>query len=241
MLRREGYHLNRQFVQRLDREEVLAVRRRKRKRVAAPRAPLPAPSKPNECWSMDFVSDALGDGRKFRALALVGDFTRECPVIEVDVSLPGARVVRVLEQLAQERGPPKAIVCDTGPEFAGQALDQWAHRHGITLAFIEPGEPVQNAYIERFNGRFRDECLNESWFVRLADARQTIEAWRLGYNETRPHGGLADRTPAEFAREWRQVTPLVDPSTGLASHPDQGWGSRQLPAPHGSVLPEHVC
>jgi putative transposase len=216
LLRREGYRVNRKLVQRLYREEGLAVRRRKRKRVAVPRAPLPPPSRPNERWSMDFVSDALGDGRKFRAFTLVDDFTRECPVIEVDVSLPGARVVRVLEQLAQVRGLPKAIVCDNGPEFAGQALDQWAHRHGITLEFIEPGKPVQNAYIESFNGRFRDECLNESWFVSLGDAQRTIEAWRLDYNEARPHSGLADRTPAEFAMEWRPVTPLLDPSTGLA-------------------------
>jgi putative transposase len=107
-------------------------------------------------------------------------------------------------------------VCDHGPEFSGQALDPWAYRQGGILDFIEPGKPVQNAYIESFNGRFRDECLNESWFVSLADARQTIEAWRIDYNELRPHSGLADRTPAELTGEWQVATAFLDPSTGLA-------------------------
>jgi putative transposase len=118
----------------------------------------------------------------------------------VDVSLPGERVVRVLDGVAADRGYPSAIVCDNGPEFRGEALDQWAHQHRVQLAFIEPGKPVQNAYVESFNGKFRDECLNENWFVSLADAQQTIEAWRIDYETVRPHSGLADRTPAEFAR-----------------------------------------
>jgi len=153
------------------------------------------------------VSDALADGRRFRALTIVDDFTRECPAIEVDFSLPGERVVRVLARLAVARGLPRAIVLDNGPEFAGLALDQWAHGRGITLAFIDPGKPVQNAYVESFNGRFRDECLNESWFVSLADARHVIEAWRRDYNDARPHSGLADRTPAEFAESYLLLTP----------------------------------
>jgi putative transposase len=200
LLRREGYLINRKLVQRLYREEGLTVRRRARKRVAVPRAPMVAPCGPNERWSIDFVSDALADGRKIRSLTIVDDFTRESPAIEVDFSLPGERVVRVLEQLAVTRGLPRAIVLDNGPEFAGQTLDQWAHRRGVALHFIAPGKPVQNAFAESFNGRLRDECLNEHWFLSLADARETIEAWRVDYNVARPHSGLANRTPSEFAR-----------------------------------------
>ena len=209
LLRREGIMVNKKLVQRVYREEGLAVRRRKRKRVAVPRTPLPAPTKANERWSMDFVSDALADGRKFRALTIVDDFTRESPAIEVDTSLPGERVVRVLEQLAVTRGLPSAIVCDNGPEFRGEALDQWADRCRVTLQFIQPGKPIQNAFAESFNGRLRDECLNESWFVSLADAQRTIEAWRVDYNVARPHSGLADRTPEEFAKALLLIAPSL--------------------------------
>lgn len=215
LLRREGWTHNRKRTQRVYREEGLHVRRRKRKRVAVARTPLAVPTRANERWSMDFVSDALGDGRKFRSLTLVDDLTRECPAIEVDVSLPGERVVRVLERVAAVRGYPTTIVCDNGPEFRGEALDQWAHQHRVHLAFIEPGKPVQNAYIESFNGRFRDECLNENWFVSLVDAQETIEAWRIDYETARPHSGLADRTPAEFARELLLQTPSLNPLPGL--------------------------
>jgi putative transposase len=215
LLRREGWTINRKTTQRIYREEGLHVRRRKRKRVAVPRTPLPAPTKANERWSMDFVSDALGDGRKFRSFTLVDDCTRECPAIEVDTSLPGERVVRVLDGVAVKRGYPTSIVCDNGPEFRGEALDQWAHRHGVQLHFIDPGKPIQNAYIESFNGRLRDECLNENWFVSLTDARATIEAWRVDYETARPHSGLADRTPAEFARELQSTANSFTPITGL--------------------------
>jgi putative transposase len=201
LLVREGWRVNRKRVQRLYRELGLTVRRRARKRVAAVRAPLAMPTGPNQRWSMDFVRDTLGSGRAFRALTIIDDYTRECPAIEVDHALPGARVVRVLECLAGTRGLPQTIVCDNGPEFAGQTLDQWAHARGVTLAFIMPGKPVQNAFAESFNGRLRDECLNATWFRSLADAQQTIAQWRMEYNEGRPHSGLADRTPSEFARE----------------------------------------
>ena len=207
LLRREGQLVNRKRVQRIYREEGLHVRRRRRKRIAVPRVALPRPMHANDCWSMDFVSDALGDGRKFRALTIVDSCTRESPAIEVDTSLPGERVVRVLERAGQARGFPKAIVCDNGPEFRGEALDQWAAARGVSLQFITPGKPIQNAFAESFNGRFRDECLNESWFVSLADARRTIEAWRIDYNVARPHSGLADRTPEEYARELLMTTP----------------------------------
>jgi putative transposase len=199
LLRREGVQDNYKRIERLYREEGLAVRRRRRKRVAQPRVERPAPGGPNERWSMDFVRDTLSSGRAFRALTLVDDFTRESLHIEIDTSLPGRRVVRVLEQLAVSRGLPKSIVVDNGPEFAGRVLDEWAHQRGVTLSFIQPGKPTQNCYIESFNGRLRDECLNLHWFLSLADARRTIESWRERYNAARPHSGLAGRTPSEFA------------------------------------------
>ncbi len=153
LLRREGWAVNHQRVYRLYREEGLGVRRRKRKRIGAvERQPLAIPTRPNERWSMDFISDALSEGRKFRSLNLVDDFTRECLSAEVDTSIPGARVVRLLEGLAEQRGLPQTLVMDNGPEFAGQALDVWAYERGVNLHFIEPGKPVQNAFIESFNG-----------------------------------------------------------------------------------------
>lgn len=203
LLRREGWAVNRKCVQRVYREEGLAVRQRPRKRVSMPRVPRETPTRPNERWSMDFVRNALGDGRAFRALTIVDDCTRECVAIEVDTSLPALRVVAVLERLAGPRGLPAAIVLDNGPEFAGQGLDQWAHRRGVALLFIQPGKPVQNAFAESFNGRLRDECLNATWFWTLAEARSTIEQWRIEYNEARPHSGLADVPPAVFARTLR--------------------------------------
>lgn len=198
LVRREGLRVNRKLVYRLYRELGLAVRRRRRKRVAVARQPLAVPTGPRVRWSMDFVSDALASGRRFRALTIVDDYTRECPAIEVDHALSGERVARVLERLAQSHGLPHGIVCDNGPEFTSEALDVWAHRRGITLHLIAPGKPVQNAYAESFNGRLRDECLNETWFVSLPDAQATIEAWRDDYNRVRPHSSLADRTPHEF-------------------------------------------
>lgn len=207
--------VNRKLVQRVYREEGLSVRRRHRKRVAVVRVPIAPPTGRNERWSMDFVSDALADGHKFRSLTIVDAYSRECPAIEVDHSLPGSRVVAVLERLRQTRGLPKTIVCDNGPEFRGEALDQWAALRNVTLQFIEPGKPVQNAFSESFNGRFRDECLNRSWFVSLRDARETIEAWRVDYNEVRPHSGLADATPTAFALSLLVVTPSLNQPTGL--------------------------
>ena len=204
LLRREGLTVNRKRVQRVYRDAGLSVRRRPRKRVAVERVPRSVPIGVNIRWSMDFVSDAMADGRKFRAFSLVDDFSRECPVIAVDRSLPGARVVRELDHVAQVRGYPDVIVCDNGPEFRGEDVDQWAHQHGVTLQFIEPGKPVQNCFIESFNGRLRDECLNESWFVSLADAQRTIEAFRLDYNAVRPHSGLTGCTPIEFAKRHQQ-------------------------------------
>lgn len=199
LLRREGWTVNPKRVYRMYREEGLGVRRRKRKRIGAvERQPLAITTRANERWSMDFISDALSEGRKFRSLNIVDDFSRECLSAEVDTSIPGARVVRVLERLREQRGLPQILVTDNGPEFAGRAVDVWAYERGVKLRFIEPGKPVQNAFIESFNGKMRDECLNEHWFGTLGEARQTIEAWRRDYNEVRPHSSLGNRTPQEF-------------------------------------------
>ena len=208
LLRREGHVINHKKVLRLYREEGLAVtRRRRKKHVAIARVPLPTPSGRTERWSMDFVSDALADGRSFRCFTLVDDFTRECPAIEVAHSLPAWRVIHVLERVAAERGLPKSIVCDNGPEFAGKAMDRWAYEHGVALQFIRPGKPVENAFCESFNGKLRDECLNANWFASLTDAQRAIETWRREYNEERPHKNLGRRTPAEFTRSLQSHIP----------------------------------
>ena len=199
LLRREGFRINHKRVYRLYREEQLVVRRRQRKRHRGQRGqPLLVAVRPNERWSMDFMMDTFADGRKFRLLTIVDDATRECLAAEVETSLPGRRVVRVLERLVADRGYPKTLVIDNGPEFTGQTFTAWAGRYAVTLHFIEPGKPVQNAYIESFNGKFRDECLNEQWFLSPADARQTIEAWRQDYNTNRPHSALGYQTPEAY-------------------------------------------
>lgn len=204
MLRREGTAVNDKRVYRLYREEGLTVRRRKRKRLAVTRRERPAPpTRPGQRWSMDFMSDTLASGRALRTFNVVDDFSRECLAIEVDTSLPGARVCRVLDRLVVEYGCPEELVCDNGPEFTGTALDAWATARGVRLAFIQPGKPVQNAFIESFNGRLRDECLNENWFVHLRDARETTAAWRTDYNEVRPHGALGNVAPKVFVERWR--------------------------------------
>lgn len=207
LLRREGFLVNHKRVYRLYRAESLAVRRKHRRRITAGlRTVLPPVTRINQRWSMDFVADALATGRRFRTLNIVDDFTRECPAIEVDTSLPGLRVTRLLDRLAATHGMPELIVVDNGPEFAGKALDVWAYRHGVHLHFIRPGKPVENAYIESFNGKFRDECLNENWFVDLEDAKNKIETWRLDYNRVRPHSRLGDLTPEEFKNKTQGLT-----------------------------------
>ena len=203
LLRREGVIVNHKRIERLYREEGLAVRRRRRKRVARDgRGRAGLPGRPNQQWGVDFMSDALAWGRKIRLFTVVDVFTREALAIEVDTSLPGGRVVRVLERLGAERGVPDEIVLDTGPELAGMALDQWAYGRGVGLRFIEPGKPIQNAFVESFQGRLRDECLDRHWFVSLADARHIIEAWRQDYNRARPHSALGYRPPEEFRQAF---------------------------------------
>ena len=203
LLRREGVVVNHKRIQRLYREEGLAVRRRGRKRVARDgRGRAALPGRPNQQWGVDFVSDALAWGRRIRLFTVVDVFTREVLAIEVDTSLPGGRVVRVLERLAVQRGAPDEIVLDNGPELSGKAVDQWAYERGVRLRFIEPGKPVQNAFVESFHGRLRDECLDRHWFLDLADARRTVEAWRRDYNRARPHSALGYRSPEEFRQAF---------------------------------------
>ena len=200
LIAREGTAVNHKRLYRLYRQAGLQVRRRRRKRLTrGERVPLPAPTRRGERWSMDFTLDTLADGRAFRTLNIVDDYTRECVAIEVDRSLPGLRVTRVLDRLRATTGLPTSIVLDNGPEFAGRTLEAWAYVNKLTLCFIRPGKPIENAYVESFNGKFRDECLNEHWFVSLADAQAQIEAWRIDYNTVRPHSALDDQTPNQFA------------------------------------------
>ena len=210
VLKRELGPINRKRVQRLYRLEGLAIRRRKRKRVArTPRGIGPVSWRRGAAWAVDFMQDVLVNGRRFRTLNVLDTVTRECLAIEVDTSLPGRRVVRLLDQLVLWHGTPKQITLDNGPEFTGQALDAWADAHGVVLAFIDPGKPMQNGYLERFNGKFRDECLNAHWFRSLADARQIITAWKEEYNTERPHSALGGRTPAAGAADHPMVASLA--------------------------------
>ncbi len=206
MLAREGHAMNHKKLYRLYHEERLMVRRRLgRKRALGTRAPMTLPNAINQRWSLDFVSDALSDGRRFRILCIVDDFSRECLATVVDTSLGGVRVVRELEQLGFERSTPRVIVSDNGTELTSCAVLRWATGR-LDWHYIEPGKPVQNAFIESFNSKLRDECLNEHVFLTLAQARETIEAWRHDYNHLRPHGSLGALTPAEFAALKEQET-----------------------------------
>jgi len=206
MLLREGYQINHKRTERLYREEGLSLRLKKRKkRTSHLRVVLDRPERVNQHWSMDFVSDNLFSGRRFRTLTVVDDFSRECPVLEADHSLTGQRVSRVLDRVALTRGLPEVITVDNGPEFISKALDLWAFKNKVKLRFIQPGKPTQNAYIESFNGKFRDECLNEHIFVNLDGARKTIEAWRRDYNANRPHSSLGQMTPEEFSAAFKQT------------------------------------
>jgi putative transposase len=203
-LRQEGRRVNYKRVERLYQEAKLQVRRRKRKKVPqAERQPLLRPSSPNEVWSMDFVFDRTADARVIKCLTVIDDATHEAVVIEVERAISGVGVTRVLDRLALSRGLPQVIRSDNGKEFCGQAMLAWAHARGVQLRLIEPGKPNQNAYIESFNGRFRDECLNEHWFPSLLHARTEIESWRREYNEERPKKALGGMTPAAYAKQLK--------------------------------------
>ena len=202
LLRRRGHQVNHKRVYRLYRLEGLHVRTRRRRRFAAsPRVEVPKATRPGQIWSMDFVSDHLVNGRRFRILTVVDRFSRRCPGALVDTSIPGRRVAWFLDELAAERGYyPEMITVDNGPEFVSNALDQWAAERGVKLQFSRPGKPVDNAFVEAFNGRLRDECLNASWFTSLDDARRLVGSWVKDYNEERPHSALGGLTPMEYER-----------------------------------------
>jgi len=204
LLKREGWHVNWKKLYRIYREEGLSVRKRGgRKRAVGTRAPMAIPQGPNQRWSLDFVSDSLSDGRRFRILNVIDDFSRECLAAVVDTSLSGERVARELDRIAEARGYPCMVVSDNGTELTSNAILKWQEDRKVEWHYIAPGKPMQNGLVESFNGRMRDECLNEHWFCSLAEARIRIVAWRRDYNEHRPHSAIGNLTPAEFAASWR--------------------------------------
>lgn len=204
LLRREGWQVNHKRVYRLYRQAGLNLRskRPRRRKAAAHRLERPLLTAPNQSWSMDFVADALFDGRKLRALTVVDNFTRESLAIRVDQSLKSEDVVAVVDQLRRERGTPQRIQTDNGSEFASLPMDRWAYEHGVIMDFSRPGKPTDNPFIESFNGSFRDECLNAHWFLSLEDASQKIESWRQDYNHFRTHSAIGDIPPAEYAAQF---------------------------------------
>ena len=207
MLQRQGWLVNQKKLRRLYREEKPQVRKRGgRKRALGTRRPMLVPEKPNERWSLDFVSDAFTDGRRFRVLAIVDDFSRECLALVTDTSLSGLRVTRELTAIMARRGRPKTIVSDNGTELTSMAVLRWCQETRIDWNYIAPGKPMQNAFVESFNGSFRDELLNETLFSSLAEAREKITAWKEDYNQQRPHSSLGNLTPQEFAMKSRLET-----------------------------------
>jgi len=203
LLKREGWRVNAKRIYRLYDDEGLAVRTKPRKRLASrPRVPLPAPTRPNERWSMDFVSARLADGRWFRTLTVLDVYSRESLALVADRSLTGVKVAAVLTPLVRRRGAPVAITVDNGGEFVSRAMDAWAYAHDVRLEFIRPGKPVDNAFIESLNARLRDECLNTDIFDSTIAAQAVLAAWRDDYNHVRPHSALQDRTPAMMGAMW---------------------------------------
>jgi putative transposase len=203
LLRREGWLVNRKRVRRLYRLDGLQLRMRvrRRKHIALHRGPAPVPSGPTERWSMDFVHDTLADGRPFRVLTVVDHWSRQSPVLEVGFRISGELVRQVLDRVLNGGPGPRSITVDHGTEFQSRALEDWVYRRSVQLDFIRPGKPVENAFIESFNGRLRDECLNVHQFASLAEAQAIIEAWRVDYNHHRPHSSLGHLTPSEFVTQ----------------------------------------
>ena len=200
LLRNEGLVRNKKRTYRLYTEMGLQVRIKHRKKLNRPRVPLALPSRSVERWSIDFVHDQLSRGRRFPVLNVVDDFTRECVGQLVDTSITGVRLARYLDQLTEQYGKPKTIVCDNGTELTSKAMFFWAQENGVKLHFIQPGKPTQNAFVESFNGKFRDYCLNQQWFQDLFEARRVIDEWRQHYNHVRPHSSLGYLRPAVFAK-----------------------------------------
>jgi len=208
LLQREGWKVNHKRVHRIYVQEGLSLRLKKsKKRTAMARVPCPPASAPNERWSMDFVSDRLADGRRFRVLTLVDNFSRVSPALEAGFSISGKQVAAVLDRLASNGTKPQTIHVDNGPEFVSRALDEWAHKNGVKLDFSRPGRPTDNPFIEAFNGRLRTECLDQSWFTSLEEAKKKLEAFRNEHNEDRPHTALTMKTPTEFIKEWLAKLP----------------------------------
>lgn len=201
-LRQQGQAVNHKRVDRLYALEKLHLKRRRRKKIPlADRQPLVRPTAPDQVWSMDFIFDRIADGRVLKCLVVVDDATTEVVAIEAGHSMSGHQVTRVLDRLSLTRGLPKVIRTDNGPEFISRAMLTWAHTRGVALRLIQPGKPTQNAFVESFNGRFRDECLNENWFTSLAHAKAVIDGWRREYNEERPKESLGGLTPAQYAKQ----------------------------------------
>lgn len=207
LLRREGWMVNAKRVYRLYVEEGLSIRAKtpRRRRASRYRSGRPEITEANQAWAMDFMSDALFDGRPFRILTVVDCHSRESLAIVPRTNFRAHQVVEVLDRLIRERGKPTSLRCDNGPEFAGRMLDQWAYLNGVEIDFSRPGKPTDNAYIEAFNARLRAECLNASWFLSMVDARDRIEEWRVDYNELRPHSSLGNLTPREYAEQANQA------------------------------------
>jgi putative transposase len=223
LLRREGTRMNHKKFRRLYREERLQVRRRGgRKRALGTRAPMTLPHGPNQRWSLDFLSDQLTDSRRFRILAVVDDFTRECLALIADTSLSGARVGRELDAIIAKRGKPLSIVSDNGTELTSTAILSWSQMMQVEWHYIAPGKPTQNAFIESFNGRLRDELLNETLFVSLDHAREALAIWMDDYNTVRPHSAIGNVPPAVYAKlsdPWKQRDGSLELSWGSAPHP----------------------
>ena len=208
MLAREGHRHNLKKIYRLYREEGLMVRRRKgRKRALGTRQPLPKPDSVNQVWSLDFMSDALSDGRRFRVFGVMDQCSRECLTLAADTSIGGARVVRELEMLVCRHGKPLCIVSDNGTELTSRAVLLWAQQNGVEWHYITPGKPRENGYTESLNGKIRDEFLNMHWFTSLREVQIMLEEWRQDYNDVRPHSALGWLTPAAFAKKFAGACP----------------------------------
>ena len=216
MLRREGWPISRNLVYRLYREEGLALRsqRQRRRKMIVHREARVKPSRPNQVWSLDFVHDQLSGGQKFRILTVVDVYSREGLATEVDYCLRAENVVEVLNRLVRQHGAPKFLFADNGAEFTGHLVDLWAYHHNVRIDFSRPGKPTDNAFIETFNGSLRDECLNLHWFDNLAEAKRLIEAWRIDYNVSRPHMGIGNRPPREYALQIRLLEKNTDSDAG---------------------------
>ena len=236
LLRREGHLLNHKKLRRLYAEERLQVRRRGgRKRALGTRAPLALPQAPNQRWSLDFLHDQLSDGRRFRILAVVDDFTRECPALVADTSLSGLRVGRELDTIIAQRGKPATCVSDNGTELTSMAILRWCQDTGVEWHYIAPGKPQQNALIESFNGRLRDELLNETLFSSLAHARIALATWQIDYNTVRPHSSLGNLTPLEYANRSRPASQRDGPLRAIGGYAPRPVATSSLRGSNGQL------